>query len=483
MGILFRILLATIFVVTAVTKLNANIDYLVIQSAEYYRTLSRNAALDGADIVNYNPAGCAFLKDGLHVNVANQFVPKLNYSIGYEGKDYESKTQVWLLPSMFAVGKIGRVAVFGAFTIPAGGGAANYKNGLPLMPKSTPKAKDIAMEIIREKAAQGIANNFLFSGTYDDAMELVQDHLNLDGTQVTWEDGAFLGSSMYLAGTLGLAVKATDFLSISGAIRYVNAHDDFKGFSTYRINPSSSVIAGSNSSFTDNIILNAANATINGLADSLNRTEVDATKSASGFGAIFGIDLKPMKNLNVGFRCETATPLKWTEKVKDGKDFSGMYVDGRKYRYDLPMMLASGVNFDPFSWLTLTASFNYYLLKMADTGPDSVDSVGGYSDHYGNPYNISAGIEYRPFHWLGIGTGYQYSCTTGNDSTYNDNAYALPSHAIGGGIRFLPRDFLAITIGAGKVFFIPGHDATGQETFKKDSWAFAIGIDYLLKRC
>jgi len=35
-------------------------DYLSNQSPEYHRTFSRNASIDSADIVNYNPAGTVF---------------------------------------------------------------------------------------------------------------------------------------------------------------------------------------------------------------------------------------------------------------------------------------------------------------------------------------------------------------------------------------------------------------------------------------
>lgn len=51
---IFRIaVLATVCVVAGP---DANLDYRVNQSAEYYRTLNRNGALDGADIVKRRKA-------------------------------------------------------------------------------------------------------------------------------------------------------------------------------------------------------------------------------------------------------------------------------------------------------------------------------------------------------------------------------------------------------------------------------------------
>jgi len=45
-------------------------------SAEYIRTLNRQAATDSADAAIYNPAGMALLQNGLYINVSNQFVLK-----------------------------------------------------------------------------------------------------------------------------------------------------------------------------------------------------------------------------------------------------------------------------------------------------------------------------------------------------------------------------------------------------------------------
>lgn len=45
-------------------------------SAEYIRTLNRNAATDSADAVAYNPAGVVKMEDGLYVSLSGQYVKK-----------------------------------------------------------------------------------------------------------------------------------------------------------------------------------------------------------------------------------------------------------------------------------------------------------------------------------------------------------------------------------------------------------------------
>ena len=52
------------------------IDNKVQYSAEYLRTLNRNAATDSADAVAYNPAGVVKMPDGFYVNLSGQYAFK-----------------------------------------------------------------------------------------------------------------------------------------------------------------------------------------------------------------------------------------------------------------------------------------------------------------------------------------------------------------------------------------------------------------------
>jgi len=54
-------------------------------SAEYVRTLNRNAATDSADAVVYNPAGVMKMEDGFYLNLTGQYVLK-DYSNTFLGK-------------------------------------------------------------------------------------------------------------------------------------------------------------------------------------------------------------------------------------------------------------------------------------------------------------------------------------------------------------------------------------------------------------
>ncbi|MFI5219770.1 MAG: hypothetical protein ACHQNT_09805, partial [Bacteroidia bacterium] len=49
----------------------AQIDNLTNLSPEWIRSATRNAALDGTDIMAYNPGGMSRLKSGFHFSIGN----------------------------------------------------------------------------------------------------------------------------------------------------------------------------------------------------------------------------------------------------------------------------------------------------------------------------------------------------------------------------------------------------------------------------
>ena len=59
-------------------------DNLANMSAKWIRSNARNAATDGADIVNYNPAGLIKMDNGIHISLNNQTLfrnPKHSFTL------------------------------------------------------------------------------------------------------------------------------------------------------------------------------------------------------------------------------------------------------------------------------------------------------------------------------------------------------------------------------------------------------------------
>ena len=70
-------------------------------SAEYIRTLNRNAATDSADIVMYNPAGVMKMEDGLYGNASAHNVLKY-YNNEINGVNFD-QDKPSVVPGLFAV--------------------------------------------------------------------------------------------------------------------------------------------------------------------------------------------------------------------------------------------------------------------------------------------------------------------------------------------------------------------------------------------
>jgi len=164
-------------------------------SAEYIRTLNRNAATDSADIVAYNPAGVMKMEDGLYGNLSVQYIDK-KYTNNVGGTDLESHEPSYL-PGLFALYKQDRWSGFFAFTIPGGGGYVDYTGG------------DYTTEY-----AAALLNQSIFSGS------------GINGPQ------QFEAESFYYGYTFGGAFKINEIFSVSLAARYIDAHREAKGHVT-----------------------------------------------------------------------------------------------------------------------------------------------------------------------------------------------------------------------------------------------------------
>ena len=96
-------------------------------SAEYIRTLNRNAATDYADIAAYNPAGTVKLQDGFIINGSAQYLSK-EYKNNINGTSFESD-EPSVVPGVFGVYNRDKWSVFGAVTVVGGGGKVDFSQG------------------------------------------------------------------------------------------------------------------------------------------------------------------------------------------------------------------------------------------------------------------------------------------------------------------------------------------------------------------
>jgi len=406
-----------------------SIEYLSNLSADYIRTFSRNAATDGADVALYNPAGTTWLKDGIYVQLNNQTLIG-KYNISYDGKDYPSDIMVPALPSLIGAFKMGDLAVFGAFSVPSGGGSLEYKEGVPFLQPLK-----------------------LIVGSSDDP-----------------ENGYFKGSSIFYGGTLGVAYKFKDMISVSLGARYVMVKKQYEGGADY----------GST------------------------RAELNASKEAAGLGFIAGLAVQPGFGLTLGLRYETQTDLEFeattTSKGLGSEDSwktnaLSSFRNGAKEQRPMPAVLGGGLAWSAMG-LTVSASFHYYMTEAADAAKDEAGDpntgIGAYikswDDDYENGWDLGVSAEYQLTEELLVSVGYIKAKIGGNEKTYSDFEYAMDSNSVGGGVRYGLTDSLNVTVAISRTFYDDVQNKelgpkilyAEPETFSKSITDIALGLQYRL---
>lgn len=407
-----------------------SIEYATNQSADFIRIFSRNACTDSADAANYNPAGTAFLADGLWMQINSQTAFKNDsQKVVSTGKEYTDNEPMWFVPSIFGVYKKGQFAGFLYSTVLAGGGAADFRNGIVSQTKLG---------------------------------ALLPPDIVVDSRAIV--------TLAHLGYALGGAYRINDMLSIALAGRFV--------YALKLISLQNDII------FPDDTAYGA-------FAGNRYPKDVEYNDTAKGFGGIISIDVKPAGNLNIGIRYETQTNLTFKADVsKDGSNpalaaapgvgflLSGPVLpllgisDGRKEKKNLPALFAFGAD----CWITPefkgSIGGNYYFIKQADEGKD------GYDDDYENGWETHTGIEYKVTSDLAASMGYSYNKRGGSEKTYTDTDMSLDIHSFGLGVKYAVSERLDVSLGSAYYFFVPGKNEDKTVEYRGEVFVIALAVQY-----
>ncbi|MCP4135733.1 MAG: outer membrane beta-barrel protein [bacterium] len=450
-------LLASLFVLTillsgvSVLFAGGAENYNNNQSAQYARTMNRNASTD-ADAVFYNPAGTAMMKDGLYLSLSNQSAFQtytitndndLSGLVNYPvlAAEYEGTATAPLFPNFYAVFKTGDFAAFLGQTIVGGGGSKKYDGGLPSF-QQLPLSKLLA---------SGVTTAHIGGG-------------NLQVTSVT---SNFEGSSFWIGIDAGVAYKIIDMLSVSVSGRYIKDIGSTTGNLTVAATGDATVVG----SYTLAQIAFGASGV----------TEVDISTAGTGFGIIGGIDIAPMEGLNIGIKYDYYFAMKEKTTVNDSKDGGGLFTDGSEAKVTIPMIIAVGVSYNILPELRVEVSGNYAFNSATDWGED-LDTAGTPID---NAWEVGGAVEYAIFPELKASLGYLYSKSGRTERQQEDKDYELSNHAVCAGATYTVIPDLDVTLGYMHAFYLQGtkaagYTASGNETYNKTSIAFAIGVQYRL---
>jgi len=467
-----KALILVVLLITAQLAIAGGIVTNTNQSAQFIRTMSRNASTD-IDATYFNPAGLTQLSNGWHFSLHNQTIfqtktvdnsfPLLNNS------EYVGKVSAPIFPNFYAVYKKNKLALSFGFGPNGGGGSADFATGLP--------AFEIPVSALPA---------------------LVPSLFNVTGYKA---DINFSGSSVYYGFQGNASYAINDMISVAAGGRYIYAVNTYQGaIENIKINPKfGAAFDGSYILAYDffTTLHKTAEATM--VSDKF----VDATQTGSAMTPILGVNLKPMSKLDIGVKYEFNTALELTNDT--ATDSTGLFPDGATSRNDIPAILSLGAAYAVTPALNATVSYTYYFDKNAtwDYTEDKVDENGNpVLDENGNAimikknkadlvdknfFEIAGALECNITDGFLVSLGFVRSTTGVTPDYQSDISHSLSSKTIAGGAAIKLGGSMVLQLGASYTMYDQAQkDITDAnfgpyvETYNRSTLAMAIGLDYHL---
>ncbi len=457
-------------------------------SAEYVRTLNRNASRD-ADAAFYNPAGLAFMdRKGLYVMFSSQTYYTRRehtmdyYAIDYNGggahttahklnsfdstlpEKYYAETTAPVLPDLDIVWKDDKWASFFSVGVMQAAPEFTYPYGLAVIDWGNLATPETVLEM-------NGSNDFY---SYQSKTTAVR-------------------TEYYIGATAGYAYEVTRWFSAAFALRYINARGNMK----IRVTDASYTYQTGSTPETVQV-------------DDWN---IDTDTEGHGAGAILGTHFRPgeafafLKGLEIGIRYEYYAPMALKKTTnhfyvpanieasgkldifKDGtagKEMSYLSSGGNgksTLKVTYPQTISSGISYMVLKNLKAELSGEISLRQYRD--------LDGREDDYGFGYRAGGSLEWEFMPGVRTSAGYLYNDFGIRDDKRDEADPLLRSHTVGAGVGFRIDDRLDVSIGAFRMFFVKERLYTTEytnisgptthyleKTFDENRFSMAIGVTY-----
>lgn len=399
--IISKILLVTLLLsFSASLAFSSSIDYRGNQSADYIRSMNRNASLDGADIVYYNPAGTSLIEDGVYFNIGNQFIIK-DYSMELDatGDEFSSDVPTLILPNFYSIYKQDNWAGFIGVGVPAGGGSVEYADGIAY-------------------------TQYLYESYPTTAPYSYLDKASLEAT------------SMYFGGILGGSYSYKDMVSLSLSGRAVYGTKDIllsTSGGTALLDVSQSAMGFGGIIGLDFKPMNNLNIGVKYETKTALNFENDTEVENAGFaqyndGESVRKDLPAMLAVGVAYNVTSEFGLNLGFNYYFIKDADSGSSDGYDDDYDNGFDLAGGVEYKVNTQLLVSAGYLY-----SDTGANE-DTVSDF-DMTLDTHSFSLGGKYAVKENIDVTLGFNYSPFVEMSNSYGTYNKATYLAAIGANVK------------------------------------------------
>ncbi|MBQ6777707.1 MAG: hypothetical protein IJP52_05290 [Paludibacteraceae bacterium] len=398
-------------------------------SAAYLRNPAREGAID-IDGIYYNPAGTAFLPNGIHASVGMQTaIQERNTKVTFEpfalNKDhignptfkYKGKAFAPVIPFARLAYNWDRWNIQASFNVVGGGGKCKFQDGIGLLERvlaakayqlqagtGQPVAYSLYSDIVGESYQFGV-----YVGT---SYEIIKDHLAVSlGLQTVYAtnsyEGGLSGMKMWMGNNYD-----------------VPAYNYLLGMAQQVPDPNTQAV------------LQATAESVKEIPDVL----LDCTQKGFGATPVIGIDYRLNEKLNISARWQFQTYLKMKTKASNSPAAKQGEVaaqlknaqDGESFRSDIPGYLMTGIQYAPIKPLRLAVSYRYFDEKHAER-----ENISGLKNNKDNPgtHEVCFGLEWDIFKYLTFSCGYQGGIYQLRDKEMSDLDFQVNSNSILMGFR------------------------------------------------
>jgi long-chain fatty acid transport protein len=459
------------------------------QSASFIRKPVQDAVIDATGTY-YNPAGLAFLEDGLHFSISNQTISQTRTISstfpGLNRSEFEGKVNAPFFPTVYGVYKTGKMAFsFGVNPI-GGGGSAEFQHGLP------------SFEQQGAMLASGLNSQYSMDAVFDGSslnwgMQVNGSYAINDMISASLGVRYVVANNSYSGHLKNISVNPSNPLNPAGSGNFIAAPVFFQGLALVAGNMHGGVLTLDQLVVAGAMEANMATALKRGLGDSYNENmtaaqvfgayanitsdkQLDATQSGSGWVPVVGLNLNLTPDLNFAIKYEHQATITMTNHTIS--DDVGMYPDGAEVRADMPAMLATGLNYRIIPALQISSGFHYYFDKNANYGKafpndDIIDN---------NFWEAALGFEYTLNSNILLSVGYLRTQSGVNEKFQSDLSHNLSTNSIGIGGRYNINPNLGINAGVMNTMY---DDFTKQfagynETYSRRALTIGLGLDIRL---
>ena len=478
-----KAILAGLLLAAATTATAGGILTNTNQSIDFLRNPARDAAI-GLDGVYSNPAGVAFLPEGLHLGFNWQYAHQTRtvtstnplFALGRKNggattKEYEGVADAPIIPSLQAAWNTGDWSLQFNFSIPGGGGKCEFDQGLgsfeavvgniahQLQPLG---AKGYDMDGYMQGrqyyfgfqlgAAYKVNDNLSVYGglrlLYGDASykaKISNIMVNTDGGYVDF--GSFLQqSTMTIDG--GLTQIGAGLQQIAGGLQQVEA-----GIAQYQAAGAevpAELLAQQTQLQAQQAQLQAQQAQLQGTRQSIGALQkynegvnLQCDQTGLGFAPVLGIDYK-IGNFNLAAKYEFKTQMRMKNKstLNEASEIPAVnkFRDGEKVDEDAPALLTVGGEWSIRPELRLNLGYHHFFDKDATWYGNTQKLLDGDTNEY------LAGVEWDLNDRLTASVGGQLTRYGLSDEYMSDMSFVVNSYSFGFGANYKLSD--AVTLKA-----------------------------------